>query len=154
MPRNQISTPFVFSKAPRIFLVVLFAAGCLAVIAWPSAFRAAGAKHNLFPVERVALAQTSEPVLSAGGAPVTFGGGPFAVPNPTDQVDGVPTCDAGLPCSDFVMNVNVPAGYDDQNYVKVQVNWTNPAAQFDLFVYTLNSDGSLGKLQAANFFAV
>lgn len=159
MSRNQISnafafSPFTLSKALRKFLVALFAAGCLAVIVWPSAFRAAGAKHSILPVERVAMAQTSEPVLSAGGAPVTFGGGPFAVPNPTDQVDGVPTCNAALPCSDFVMNVDVPAGYDDHQYVKVQVNWTNPAAQFDLFVYTLNGDGSLGKLQAANFFAV
>ncbi|MCP6769398.1 hypothetical protein NL529_31580, partial [Klebsiella pneumoniae] len=26
--------------------------------------------------------------------------------------------------------------------------------QFDLFVYTVNADNSIGKLQAANFFAV
>ena len=97
---------------------------------------------------------TPGPTLSVGSAPVTFSGGPFFVPNPTDQVDGVPTCNLALPCSDFVVNVDVPAGYDDQHYVKVQVNWTNPFAQFDLFVYTVNSDGSIGKLQAANFFAV
>jgi hypothetical protein len=97
---------------------------------------------------------TQEPTLSIGSPPVTFSGGPFANPNPTDQVDGVPTCNAALPCSDTILNVDVPAGYDDRHYVKVQVNWTNPAAQFDLFVYTLNGDGSLGKLQAANFFAV
>lgn len=92
--------------------------------------------------------------LLVGGPAVTWSAGPFLVPNPTDQVDGVPTCTAQLPCNDFRLNVQVPAGYDDQHYVKVQVNWTNPAAQFDLFVYTLNSDGSIGKLQAANFFAV
>src|ERR1700674_1999097 len=100
MPRNQFSTPFAFSRVLRIPLVIVFALGCMAVIAWPSdVFRAAGAKHNLLPIERVTLAQSSEPVLSAGGAPVTFSGGPFAVPNPTDQVDGVPTCNAALPCS-------------------------------------------------------
>src|ERR1043166_3621562 len=92
--------------------------------------------------------------LMAGGPAVTWSAGPFFVANATDQVDGVPTCNAVLPCSDFTLNVDVPAGYDNQNYVKVQVNWTNPAAQFDLFVYTLNGDGSIGKLQAANFFAV
>jgi hypothetical protein len=92
--------------------------------------------------------------LSVDSGPVTFSDGPFFVPNPTDQVDGVPTCDGTLPCSDFILDVDVPAGYDDHNYVKVQVNWTNPAAQLDLFVFTLNADGSLGKLQAANFFAV
>jgi hypothetical protein len=97
---------------------------------------------------------TPGPTLSVGGGPVTFGGGPFVVPNPTDQVDGVPTCNMALPCSDFVLNVDVPAGYDAQNYVKIQVNWTNPFAQFDLFVFTINADGSTGKLQAANFFAV
>ncbi len=92
--------------------------------------------------------------LTVSGPPVTWGAGPFLVANPTDQVDGVPTCDGTLPCSDFLLDVNVPAGYDDQHYVKVQVNWTNPAAQFDLFVYTVNADNSIGKLQAANFFAV
>src|SRR6266853_2011456 len=155
MPRNHISTSFTFSKVLRLALVVVFAVGFMAVIAWPSgAFSVAGGKNNLLPIERVTLAQSSEPVLSVGSAPVTFSGGPFFVPNPTDQVDGVPTCDGTLPCSDFILNVNVPAGYDDQHYVKIQVNWTNPAAQFDLFVYILNGDGSLGKLQAANFFAV
>ncbi|HYX31066.1 MAG TPA: hypothetical protein VE863_21195, partial [Pyrinomonadaceae bacterium] len=92
--------------------------------------------------------------LTVGAPAVTWSAGPFFVANPTDQVNGVPTCDGTLPCSDFTLAVDVPAGYDAQNYVKVQVNWTNPAAQFDLFVYTLNADGSVGKLQAANFFAV
>jgi hypothetical protein len=92
--------------------------------------------------------------LSQANPLVTYGAGPFFVPNPTDQVDGVPTCDGTLPCSDFVLNVDVPAGYDDQHYVKIQINWTNPAAQFDIFVYSLNADGSVGKLMAANFFAV
>ncbi len=92
--------------------------------------------------------------ITVGGPPVTWAAGPFFVPNPTDQVNGVPTCTAQLPCSDFLLDVNVPAGYDEQHYVKVQVNWNNPAAQFDLFVFTINPDNTIGKLQAANFFAV
>src|SRR5713226_2933600 len=104
----------------------------------------AGSSPTPTPTPTATPTPTPAPTLSVGSAPVTFAGGPFFIPNPTDQVDGVPTCNAALPCSDFILNVDVPAGYDDQHYVKVQVNWTNPAAQFDLFVYSVNADGSIG----------
>jgi hypothetical protein len=71
-------------------------------------------------------------------------------------VDGVPTCTAQLPCDDYTLTVDVPAGSDVANYIKIQVNWPNQAtlAQYDLFVFKLNPDNSLGSLVAANFFAV
>jgi hypothetical protein len=88
--------------------------------------------------------------------PLTYTSGPFFTSNPTDQVDGVPTCTAQLPCDDYTLTVNVPAGSDVANYIKIQVNWPNQAtlAQYDLFVFKLNPDNSLGSLVAANFFAV
>src|SRR5439155_163382 len=73
-----------------------------------------------------------------------------------DQVDGVPTCNAQMPCDDYTLTVNVPAGSDVANYVKIQVSWPNQItlAQYDIFVFKLNPDNSLGPLVAANFFAV
>src|SRR4029077_5258571 len=52
--------------------------------------------------------------------------------------------------------VDVPSGFDAANYVKIQVSWPHQAtlAQYDIFVYKLNADNSLGSLVAANFFAV
>src|SRR6185312_7624554 len=94
--------------------------------------------------------------LSQASPNLTYTSGPFLVSNPTDQVDGVPTCNGTLPCDDYTLTVDVPAGFDNSNYVKIQVSWPHQAtlAQYDLFVYKLNADNSLGSLVAANFFAV
>src|SRR5438552_16197633 len=88
--------------------------------------------------------------------PVTYTSGPFVVSNPTDQVNGVPTCTAQLPCDDYTLTVDVPAGSEVANYVKIQVSWPNQTtlAQYDIFAFKLNPDNSLGPLIAANFFAV
>src|ERR1700730_17239332 len=88
--------------------------------------------------------------------PLSYTSGPFLIANPTDQVNGVPTCNAQMPCDDYTLTVAVPAGSEVANYVKVQVSWSNQAtlAQYDIFVYKLNPDNSLGPLIAANFTAV
>ncbi|HEY0406751.1 MAG TPA: FG-GAP-like repeat-containing protein, partial [Pyrinomonadaceae bacterium] len=65
-----------------------------------------------------------------------------------------PTCNETLPCDDYTLSVDVPAAYDDAHFIKAQINWTIPAAQFDIFIYKLNPDNSLGPLIAANFFQV
>jgi hypothetical protein len=93
-------------------------------------------------------------VLSLSTPMVTYASGPFLVANPTDQVDGVPTCNQNLPCDDFTLTVDVPENYSDAHFVKAQINWTIPAAQFDIFIYKVNPDNSLGPLIAANFFQV
>src|SRR5260370_13602389 len=88
--------------------------------------------------------------------PLNYTSGPFLISNPTDQVDGVPTCNAQMPCDDYILTVDVPAGSDVANYIKIQVSWPNQVtlAQYDTFVFKLNPDNSLGPLIAANFFAV
>src|SRR6266446_1985074 len=88
--------------------------------------------------------------------PLTYTSGPFLTANPTDQANGVPTCSAQLPCDDYTLTVDVPIGSDIANYIKVQVSWPNQVtlAQYDIFVFKLNSNNSLGPLIAANFFAV
>src|SRR5260370_6603886 len=88
--------------------------------------------------------------------PLNYTSGPFLISNPTDQVDGVATCNAQMPCDDYILTVDVPAGSDVANYIKIQVSWPNQVtlAQYDTFVFKLNPDNSLGPLIAANFFAV
>lgn len=99
-------------------------------------------------------ATPSNGTLSLSNPTLAYSAGPFLVANPTDQVDGVPTCSALLPCDDYRLTVSVPEGYDNEHFVKVQINWTNPAGQFDIFIYKLNADNSPGPLIAANFFMV
>lgn len=136
------SSTQLIATAMRWRMVMVLALGLIVTIAGGVLIRGSKARP------------ASDGTLSLTNPSVSYSAGPFLTPNPTDQVDGVPTCDGTLPCSDFILSVDVPAGYDDQHYVKIQTNWTVPAAQFDLFVYTVNGDGSTGKLQAANFFAV
>jgi hypothetical protein len=102
-------------------------------------------------------ATPSSGTLSLATPVLTYTSGPFVGANPTDQANGVPTCSPPtLPCDDFTLTVDVPAGYDAANYIKIQTGWSNQAtlAQYDIFVYKLNADNSLGSLVAANFFAV
>ncbi len=137
--RNKAQTKY-FQLATR-FVVVLLAACSLATV---------------LSSRRGAAATPASGTLSQATPVLSYTSGPFFVPNPTDQVDGVPTCDGTLPCDDYTLTVNVPAGYDVSNYVKIQVSWPHQAtlAQYDIFVYKLNPDSSLGSLVAANFFAV
>ncbi len=103
-------------------------------------------------------ATPSTGTLTTSSGAVTYTSGPFVVSNPTDQVDGEPTCDATHPCDDFILTVNVPAGYDVANYVKINVSWPNQTtlAQYDIFVYKVvnPANNPPGPLVAANFFAV
>ena len=102
MPRNQNSNRFALSTLPKVIaclaLLALIVAGVLAV---------ATVQSTAAPVTPIA-ANT----LTVGGPAVTWSAGPFFVANATDQADGVPTCNAVLPCSDFTLNVDVPAGYE------------------------------------------
>jgi hypothetical protein len=107
---------------------------------------------------RIRAATPTSGTLTTASGPVIYMSGPFTTSNPTDQVNGVPTCDGTLPCDDYTLTVNVPAGYDAANYVKIQVSWPNQAtlAQYDIFVYKVVNPASNppGPLMAANFFAV
>ena len=110
-------------------------------------------------ISRRAVSQAASPssgTLSLANPVVTYTSGPFAGANPTDQATGVPTCaPPALPCDDFTLTVDASAE-DASKYIKIQTSWPNQAtlAQYDIFVYRLNADDSLGQLTAANFFAV
>lgn len=77
-----------------ILCAVMFAAGAMLVMT--------GSKAAMPSSGTLTTANTA-------GNPLTYMSGPFTVSNPTDQVDGVPTCDGTLPCDDYTLTVNVPA---------------------------------------------
>ena len=75
---------------------------------------------------------------------VSYSAGPFFVSNVTAQAAGTPVCSAATPCDDFALTVNLPADWattHPTDQVVVRVAWTNPVADFD--VYILDAKGTL-----------
>lgn len=66
--------------------------------------------------------------------PLTYTAGPFFVANATAQATGVPICNAATQCDDYLLTVNVSAGVAATRNVKIQVQWDNSTADFDLYV--------------------
>jgi hypothetical protein len=60
--------------------------------------------------------------------------GPFAVPNVT-ATTGALVCSQAVPCDDYALTVDVPAGYDAGNDLKIKVGWPSSAADFDVYLY-------------------
>ena len=70
----------------------------------------------------------------------TWTAGPFLVPNVTGATGSV-TCSAATPCDDYTLTVSTPAGYDADHQLRIDVQWPNSAADFD--IYLLDSAGSV-----------
>lgn len=140
--KRHLSNPRKVSTGWRLAIVLAVVTGLVALLV-------AGGSHAATPTTGT---------LTTSSGPVVYTSGPFFVSNPTDQVTGVPTCDGTLPCDDYLLTVDVPAGYDATNYIKIQVSWPNQAtlAQYDLFVFKVvtPANNPPGPLMAANFFAV
>lgn len=66
--------------------------------------------------------------------PLTYTSGPFFISNATAQATGVPICNAAAQCDDYLLTVNVSAGVAATKNVKIQVQWDNSTADFDLYV--------------------
>jgi hypothetical protein len=140
MARNR-SRKNSASVGTRLVLVIIIASCAMLTTTWRRASEAA---------------MPSSGTLSLVTPVLTYTSGPFIGANPTDQATGVPTCaPPALPCDDFTLTVD-PSVEDALKYIKIQTSWPNQAtlAQYDIFVYRLNADNSLGQLTAANFFAV
>ncbi|HET7840001.1 MAG TPA: hypothetical protein VFM21_00260, partial [Terriglobia bacterium] len=97
----------------------------------------------LASVPVLALASTpSSGTLSDTNPRVIYTGGPYAVPNATDQVNGnsFPTCDATNPaeqCDMFTLTVNVAAGDASAKQIRINISWSPvTAADYDLYVYS------------------
>src|SRR4051794_28361811 len=88
--------------------------------------------------------------LTEGSGPVTFNGGPYLVPNPSSQADGVPTCNALLVCDEFALTVSgISAATTASKYIRVEVRWPEAGeTQFDLYVFS--GDTATGKVIAQN----
>jgi hypothetical protein len=87
---------------------------------------------------------------------VTYTGGPYAIPNPTDQANGnaFPTCSSTIPaeqCDMFTLNVNVAAGDASTKQIRINIGWAPvTAGDFDLFVYSGTYSGSSSGVIASN----
>ncbi|HEX3002722.1 MAG TPA: CARDB domain-containing protein [Angustibacter sp.] len=73
--------------------------------------------------------------------------GPFAVPNVTGTAGDI-TCSAATPCDDYTLKVDTPAGYGDGHQLKVSVDWTQAAADFD--IYLLDANGNVVSSSASS----
>jgi hypothetical protein len=82
-------------------------------------------------------AQASSPTegsISDTSTSVSWGGGPFAAPNPSAQASGLPDCTVPQSCDDFTLHVSTPSGYGDTHSLKIDVSWPQTAADFDVYV--------------------
>ncbi len=66
--------------------------------------------------------------------PLMYTAGPFFISNATAQANGTPICNTATQCDDFLLTVSVSAGVAATKNVKIQVQWPNSAADFDLYV--------------------
>src|SRR5256714_3279498 len=100
----------------------------------------------------VAFATITPPngTLTEASGPITFTGGPYVVPNPSSQVNGVPTCNAVLVCDEFALTVSgLSAATTASKYIRVEVRWPEAGeTQFDLYVF--QGDTATGQIIAKN----
>jgi len=95
-------------------------------------------------------------MLSDTNPKITYTGGPYFVPNVTDQANGngFPTCDPTIPaeqCDLFTLNVNVAAGDSSTKQIRITISWAPvTAADYDLFVYSGPYTNSGSKVIASN----
>src|SRR5947209_16716059 len=73
------------------------------------------------PTRMGEAATPSTGTLSLATPVLTYTSGPFVGSNPTDQADGVPTCSPpALPCDDYTLTVDVPAGRSEEHTSELQ----------------------------------
>lgn len=68
---------------------------------------------------------------------ITYSAGPFTVPNVTGTTGEV-QCGTATPCHEYSLTVTTPPGYGADHNMRIQVEWSNSAADFDVYVF----DGS------------
>ena len=93
-------------------------------------------------------ATPTQATVSDTATTTSWTGGPFVAPNPTGAA-GAPDCSVPGSCDDFALHVRTPAGYGDTHRLKIQVSWTNTAADFD--VYLLDQAGQTVATAASSF---
>lgn len=99
----------------------------------------------------LAAAVAGSGTLSPANASLTYSSGPFFVPNPSIQLVSAaglgdqPICsDPVLPCDDYVLDVDIPAGYaagHPHDRIQVRIDWAMTGNDFDMYV--LDADGAI-----------
>lgn len=96
----------------------------------------------------VATSSSGEGVLTENNSKITYTAGPFLVANVTPAT-GL-ECGTGFPCDDFHLTVETPAGYGSDHEMKIQIEWSNNAADFDLYVLDSSDDVIATAASSAN----
>jgi hypothetical protein len=86
-------------------------------------------------------------ILSPSNPEINFVAGPFATSNPSSKTSGTPVCGLATPCSQFIMQIEIPAGDPNTYMANVILDWTdsglttqgNTASDFDLYAYRPDS---------------
>ncbi|MFP5305070.1 MAG: sialidase family protein [Gammaproteobacteria bacterium] len=91
--------------------------------------------------------------LSDSSPELSYSSGPFLVSNPVGiTANGEPDCaDPVLPCDDFALTVELPAGFVEARptaEVRIAVSWENPAEDYDIFLY--DADGAVVRDSASS----
>jgi hypothetical protein len=104
----------------------------------------------LFAVWSFAAITPPAGTLTETSGTVTFTGGPYVVPNPSAQANGIPTCNAALECDEYKLTVSgLSAATTASKYIRIEVGWPNIGeTQFDLYVF--KGDTATGKIIAQN----
>ncbi|MEY2497922.1 MAG: hypothetical protein QOD12_1478, partial [Verrucomicrobiota bacterium] len=89
-------------------------------------------------------------VLTEISGPITFTGGPYPVPNPSSQANGVPICNAVLVCDEFALTVSgLSPVTTATKYIRIEIHWPELGeTQFDLYVFQGNT--TTGRVIAQN----
>jgi len=122
----------------RISLALAFCSLALALpVGLPSVSSAARSAFGLpGSIGMLAITPGTGNTLTDSSGPLTFTGGPYLVPNPSSQVDGIPICNAALPCDEYTFNIAVSDNTSRTKYARIEVNWPVVGeAQFDLYVF-------------------
>jgi hypothetical protein len=107
----------------------------------------------------LAAGVTGAGTLSPANPEIEYSSGPFFVPNPTIQAVSLsggdqPICqDPVLPCDDFQLTIDVPAGYlalHPDHRVLIAIDWPTAGNDFDMFLLdsagaVVNSSASSGR---------
>ncbi|WP_310528462.1 CARDB domain-containing protein [Nocardioides sp.] len=100
-----------------------------------------------FTLSTADAAAPSQGTVSDADTSLTWGGGPFLVPNATGAA-GTPDCSVPQSCDDFALHVATPAGYGTTHALNIKVAWANTAADFD--VYVLDKGGNVVDTSASS----
>src|SRR3954466_5183856 len=93
-------------------------------------------------------ATPAQGTVSDTSTSVTWTGGPFVTSNVTGQALDPPDCTAPTSCDDYTLHVNTPAGYETGHSLVIKAQWSNTAADFDLYV--LDAQGNTVDSAASN----